>query len=384
LTVTSKHEPASRRKRIIIASNTSWYIHNFRLGLVRELQARLFEVVAAAPRDQTSESFAHIGVKYIELPMRRRGLNPFDDLHLLRHLYSIYVEEKPDHVFHNTIKPVIYGSIAARMSRVPHVSNMIPGLGYVFIGEKPVHKLLRPLVKRMYSVALKKSACVFFQNPDDRDYFVQQRIVSQEKATVTFGSGVDLQYFQLVEPVSQNRSCSFILLGRLLWDKGVGEYIEAARIVKKHFPEVRFQLLGKFDADNPSHIDRSTLEAWVREGVVEYLGEVADVRDAIGKADVVVLPSYREGVPKSLLEAMSIGRPIITTDAPGCKETVENGVNGLMVPMKDVPSLAQAMKLLVADPAKRESMGRAGRQIASEKFDVCKVNERILTAMGIS
>lgn len=370
-------------KKVILVANTSWYLQNFRLGLIRELQSRGIEILALAPPDDSSPRFRDLGVRYVSFPMSRRGLNPLTDLQLLANLYSVYRKERPDFVFHNTIKPVIYGSIAARRADVRHV-NMIPGLGYVFIGKKFAQRGLRAMVRWLYRFALSRSQKVFFQNPDDQQYFVQHGLVEESRTAVTFGSGVDLEYFSFAEPLNTNGTCTFLLVARMLWDKGVGEFVSAARKVKQTFPAASFQLLGMLDKDNPSHIPEATIAGWTKTGIVEYLGEVADVRPHIQRADVVVLPSYyREGVPKSLLEAMALGRPIITTDAPGCKETVIHGVNGLMIPTRDEQALFDAICAMIVKPEKRLEMGREGRRIAVERFDVKRVNRMILDSMSI-
>ena len=377
----AKKAPQRPGKKLLIAANTSWYLHNFRLPFIRELQTRGIEVVAVAPRDTWSEELERLGVRYIELPMSRRGLNPLVDAGLMRRFLRIFRDERPDFAFHNTIKPVIYGSAAARRAGVRCVVNMIPGLGYVFIGKGAIHRILRPLVKMMYKLALRDSHRVFFQNQDDLDYFVDGGIVERSRATVTLGSGVDLERFYFVEPVLTQPGCVFLFVGRLLWDKGVGEFVDAAKDLKRRHDGLRFLLLGRLDPGNPAGVDVKVVEAWEQKGYVEYLGELPDVRPQIAKADVVVLPSYREGVPKALLEAMAMGKPIITTDAPGCKETVVDGRNGMLVPPRDVDGLIKAMEKMILDPEARVRMGREGREVASERFDVKEVNAILLDSL---
>jgi glycosyltransferase involved in cell wall biosynthesis len=373
-----------KRGKILIVANSSWFIHNFELALIRALQSTL-EVVAVTPHDDWSSRFASLGVRFVALPMSRRGLNPFADIRMALGLYRVYQREEPEVVFHNTIKPVIYGSIAARAAGVKGILNMIPGLGYVFTGQTLRHRSLRHLVKLMYRCALDGSHRVFFQNPDDRRYFVENGLVKADKAELTYGLGVDLERFQYVEPTPTTRGCTFILVSRMLWDKGVGEFVAAATELKRTFVEARFQLLGKLDQDNPSHINRETIDEWHRSGVVEYLGEVSDVRPILEKADVVVLPSsYREGVPNALLEGLALGRPVITTDAPGCRETVVDKVNGLLIPPRDVAALSAAMRYMITHQERRLEMGREGRKLAVERFDVNLVNAIILRAINAS
>lgn len=373
-------ENPTKRSKILVVANTSFFIQQFESAFLRSLQPDL-EVVAVSPRDELSPKFTDLGVRFVELRMSRRGLNPLRDLALALRLYRIYRRERPDFVFHNTIKPVIYGSIVARWARVKCILNMIPGLGYVFIGNDAKHRYLQRVVKKMYKAALGGAYRVFFQNPDDRDYFVGNSLVPPEKTELTYGLGVDLEHFRYVEPGPNHRGCTFILVGRMLWDKGVGEFVAAATEIKRVLPEARFQLLGKLDHDNPSHITRETISKWERSGVIEYLGEVPDVRPLLGSADVVVLPSYREGVPNALLEAMAVGRPLITTDAPGCREMVVNEVNGLLVPPRQIAPLERAMRYMIDHPERRIEMGREGRKLAAARFDVHRVNAILLGAM---
>jgi len=372
------------RGRILIVANTSWHVLNFRMPLIKELQAHGVTVTAAAPLDECSKSLEAQGVHHIELPIGRKTLNPLSDLLLTIRLYRLYHRERPDVVFHNTIKPVIYGSMAAHWAGVGRVLNMIPGLGYVFSGNQLSQRLLRPLVKQMYRHAMRNTDAVLFQNPDDRDYFVKSGLVKAGKSQVTYGSGVDLDHFYYVDHTPSNH-CTFLLLGRMLWDKGVGEYVEAARRVRKRHPSTRFLLLGIIDPDNPSFIPEHVINEWNKNGDIEFLASTADVRGILEKADVVVLPSYyREGVPKSLLEAAAMGKPVITTDMPGCREAVVNNLTGLLIPARNVDALTEAMSALAADPARRLGMGREGRKLASERFDVKRVNQEILVAMGIA
>lgn len=378
------NKPVNRIKVVVVA-NTSWYLYNFRLPLLKELRSRDIDVIIVAPSDHTSERFVEMSLRYIDIPVSRKGLNPFTDLYLLTYLRRIYRTERPDVVFHNTVKPVIYGSIAARFAKVKRVFNMIPGLGYVFTGNRLVHRLLRPIVKTLYRFALRDSSAVFFQNPEDREYFCEHSIVSREKTEITFGSGVDLDHFYFVGPVSKNHDCTFLLLGRMLWDKGVGEFVECAKVLKPTFPGARFHLLGKLDRENPTHIPKTFIDKWVNEGYIEYFEELDDVRSVIAHADVVVLPSYyREGVPKSLLEALAMGKPIITTDTPGCRETVVHNVNGILIPPRDAKALADALRFMITQPERRIEMGKESRRLAVERFDVKRVNAMILKTMNIS
>jgi len=278
-----------------------------------------------------------------------------------------------------TIKPVIYGSIAAWFARVPHRFALITGLGYAFQGEGR-RGALRNLVQRLYAIALQRTHKVFFQNHDDEALFRSNGILkSSLPSAVLNGSGVDVGAFDLAplpsEPV-------FLLIARLLGDKGVREYVQAGREIRLTRPDVKFLLVGWID-ESPDAIRQSELDAWIQEGVVEFLGRMADVRPAIAKASVYVLPSYREGTPRTVLEAMAVGRAIITTDAPGCRETVVDGVNGLLVPVREVAPLVAAMQQLLDSPRLLSSMGQQSRRLVIEKFDVHKVNAVMLNEMGI-
>ena len=287
-------------------------------------------------------------------------------------------------VMHFTIKPVIFGSIAARQANVKRVYNMIPGLGYVFSGNRLTQLALRPLVRKLYKIALKNSHRVFFQNIEDKNYFEQYSLVNKDKTRITLGSGVDLEHFYYVEPEIKEEKCTFLLLARMISDKGINEFVEAARLIREDNHTAYFQILGKIDKGNPNHIKDEYIEMWKKEKVVTLLEEKDDVRSVIAHADVVVLPSYyREGVPKSLLEAMAMGKAIITTNVPGCKETVIEGINGFLIPPRDIMALVESIRFMITHPRQRADMGKQSRKIAVDRFDVKKVNSIIIEAMDI-
>jgi glycosyltransferase involved in cell wall biosynthesis len=319
-----------------------------------------------------------LGVPFAAMPVDMKGLNPGADLRLLRAFYRWYRKEKPDIVHHFTIKPVIYGSIAARLAGVPRIVNTVTGLGFVFMEENMAW--LRRLVEWQYRVALACAHFTFFQNPDDLALFLTRRLVSPQRVDVLPGSGVDCTFFSPTSgPACASASApSFLMVARLLREKGVYEFVEAARLVKQHFPAACFQLLGRRDERNPTVVSQRELEAWEAEGAVTWLGEVLDVRPFVRRADVVVLPSYREGTPRALLEAAALGKPLITTDAVGCREVVDDGINGLLVPVQDAKALAQARMRMIEQPAMRERMGRAGRQKVEQEFDERMVLEKIV------
>jgi glycosyltransferase involved in cell wall biosynthesis len=287
---------------------------------------------------------------------------------------------RPDVVLAYTIKPVIYGSLAAAVAGVPRRFALVTGLGYAFTGERG--GLLTGLIRRLYRIALERVHKVFFQNPDDQALFRQLGILRNGTPSVVVnGSGVDVGDYA-VGPLPEGPA-RFLMIGRLLGDKGVREYAEAARRVRAVHPEAGFGLVGWID-ENPDAIAQSELDAWVAEGCIEFEGRLADVRPAIAACSVYVLPSYREGTPRTVLEAMAMGRPIITTDAPGCRETVVDGDNGFLVPVKSVDALVGAMLRFIDDPGLAPRMGARSRRVAEDKYDVHKVNEVMLREMGIT
>ena len=363
--------------KILLVSRCAWTLYNFRRGQMCALKADGAAVLGAGAGGDGYESrIEALGIPFVSLPIDRRALNPLADLKLLWRLYRWYRQERPDIVHHFTIKPVIYGSIAARLAGVPRTVNTVTGLGFVFSdGAKP---WLRRLVEAQYRIALAKVHYTFFQNNEDRDLFVQQGLVTQDKTGLLPGSGVDTQYFLPPAAESQSRTVTFLMVARLLKDKGVYEFVEAARKVRAQAPDTRFQVLGGRDERIPRCVPQEHLDRWQEEGVVEWLGEASDVRGAMGASDVVVLPSfYREGTPRSLLESAAMGRAIITTDSIGCREAVDDGVTGLLVPVKDAESLAAAMLRLYADPEGRQRMGEAGRAKMLREFDERLVIQKI-------
>lgn len=356
----------------------------FRAPLIAALQQKCRIVHVAAP-DLPSGHPVRVqleaqGLVVHEIPMLRTGTRISQDLQTLWALYRLMRRTRPTHVMGYTIKPVIYGSLAAWLARVPHRFALITGLGYAFQSETAGR--LQALVQRLYAVALRRVKKVFFQNPDDEALFRERAILAPSvPSCVVNGSGVDVGTFDVAAlPANEVR---FLLIARLLGAKGVREYAEAARRIKKLHRDVRFQLVGWIDA-NPDAIAQSELDGWIADGVIEYLGKLADVRPAIQDSNVYVLPSYREGTPRTVLEAMAMGRAVVTTDAPGCRETVVDGDNGFLVKVKSVDALEKVMLRFVEEPGLAARMGKRSREIAEEKYDVRKVNAVMLTEMGIS
>jgi len=357
----------------------------FRGPLLRALVAKGLRVHVAAPdlssATAISDELAAMGVQVHEIGLRRTGTNPLADLRTVAELRRLMVRIKPDYVLGYTIKPVIYGSIAAWLARVPYRFALVTGLGYAFTGEASGKRgLLRKLIQRLYRFGLSRTHKVFFQNPDDEALFRNLHLLPASiSSRVVNGSGVDVADYA-VAPLPENPA--FLLIARLLGDKGVREYARAAQEIRARFPAVRFQLVGWID-DNPDAIAQQELDDWTESGALEFVGKVSDVRPAIAECSVYVLPSYREGTPRTVLESMAMGRPVITTDAPGCRETVEDGKNGFLVPVQAVDELVEAMVRFIETPELTARMGERSRQIAEEKYDVHKVNKFMLKEMGI-
>jgi glycosyltransferase involved in cell wall biosynthesis len=365
-------------KTIVLSINTSWNLVNFRSNLIARLQREGFEVVALSPHDEHVDALTALGVRHVQIDIDAKSLSPLHDLRLLGQYWRALRRLRPVAFLGWTIKPNVYGSLAAHALGIPVINN-ISGLGTAFIERN----LLTRLVQRLYRSALTHSATVFFQNRHDRDLFVQQRLVRPESTVLLPGSGIDLAQFDPAAFASPTGPFVFLLVARLMRDKGVVEFVDAARIVRALRPDVAFHILGFLDVVNRTAISREQVEAWEREGVIRYLGTASDVRPVLARADVVVLPSYREGMPRSLLEAAAMAKPLIATDVPGCTEIARQGENALLCAARDADSLAQAMLAMLAlDPAERARWGQRSREIAEQEFDVSVVEARYLEAIA--
>lgn len=365
-------------KTVVLSANATWNILNFRAGLIRRLQEAGWGVVAVAPADGAAERLAELGVRHVPIAMDNMGSSPRRDLRLAFDYWRILRRERPAAFLGWTIKPNVYGSLAAHALGIPVVNN-VSGLGTAFIRRT----LLTSVVSALYRLAFRRSSTVFFQNAEDRALFVADRLVRPEKAQLLPGSGIDLGRF--VPGEGERRPDApfvFLLVARLLRDKGVVEYVDAARLVRAIHTDVRFRLLGFLDVANRSAVTREEVEAWVEEGVIDYLGQADDVRPIMAEADCVVLPSYREGMPRTLLEASALAKPLIATDVPGCREIARAGENAFLAQVGDARSLADAMLALLAlPPTEREGMGARGRLIAEREFDERIVGDRYLAAL---
>ncbi len=362
---------------ILISYNTCWYVYNFRLPLIRALKAQGHEVSVAAPRDEYTDRVIAEGVSFYDLPIEAKGKNPLNELKTLFEFRKAYKTLAPDVVLQYTIKPNLYGSLAARSLGIPAINN-VTGLGEAFVSGG----MIEQLVRFFYRAAFKKVKRVFFQNPDDYTLFLDARLVREEQAALLPGSGIDTDIFAPRE--RQPGPFTFLQVGRLLKAKGVNDFIAAARIVKKQRPDARFALLGRHDPEDGKCVDAAVLAAAESEGVVEHLGETDDVRSVIAQADCVVLPSYyREGTPRSLLEAASMAKPLIAADSVGTREPVTDGVNGFLHPPKDPAALAERMlRMIGLDQTARAAMGEASRTLMKERFDEKIVIDAYLSAVG--
>ena len=370
-------------RTVVVLGSFADSLVRFRGHLIASLTQRGHRVVACAPGAGADvvNSLAAMGAEYRDVSLRRAGLNPYWDLATLWSLFRLFRELKPDVVFAYTIKPVVYGSMAGALAGVPRRFALITGLGFAFTdGGGRLRRLTGAIARLMYRAALSRCQGVFLQNPDDLALFRSQRILSDTQAvSLVPGSGIDVDEYPF-RPAG--RGPNFLMIARLVRDKGVREYVDAARLVKSRFPDARFRLIGWID-ENPTAITRADLDAWVAEGVIEYLGHVRDVRPPLCECAAYVLPSYREGTPRTVLEAMAIGRAIVTTDAPGCRETVVDGDNGFLVPVADSAALADALIRLLQDPALIESFGRRSREVAIEKYDVRLISRLLIDKMGL-
>lgn len=366
-------------KVVVISANTSHYVWQTRQNLIHDIQDIDCNVILVAPRDDYSKRFSGLNVEYVELPMKMNK-NPFSDYLLYRRYLSIFREIKPDIYLGYTIKPNIYGSLAAHRLGIPTINN-IAGLGTIFSSRST----FATIAKVLYHIALDGSSMIFFQNPDDRRLFTSGGVVRHDRHDLLPGSGVDLNRFAF-DPLphrKRDEPLRFLLIARMLWDKGVGEFVEAARNIRQHHSDIRFCILGGLDNDNPNAIPRSQMDVWVSEGHVEYLGYSDDVVQEILQSDCIVLPSaYPEGTPRTLLEASAVGRPIITTDAPGCRETVDDGLNGYLCKVRDSADLQRKMEQIISlPPNDRRDMGRAGRARMEKDFDEKFVIRKYINAI---
>ena len=351
-------------KIAVLSSHTS-SLFWFRMDMMKDFIKNGHTVIAlgSEPETEWKKKFKEYNIDYRQLYVERNGINPLKDLKTFRSLYKFMKKEKPDKVFAYQAKTVVYGSIAAKLNGVSEVYPLIAGLGSIFRGEGFKNKLVKTIMKIEYWVACKCSKKVFFQNHDDKNEFIQNGLINDDKTVIINGSGVNLKEIQTN---SISRKTAFLFIGRLIKDKGIMEYLEACKEVKENNPEVRCLLVGPYDS-NPSALKPEELKPYIESGIIEYFGEQNDVRPYISQCSTYVLPSYHEGTPKTVLEAMAMGRSIITSDAPGCRETVDDGVNGYLVEVKDTQSLINKMEYLITNPEICQNMGQESCQDCKRK-----------------
>lgn len=357
--------------KIVLFANTDWYLYNFRRSLALALKQQDYELLLISPPGPYGEKLSALGLRWEPVPMDRRSLNPLREAQLLAWLVALFRRERPALVHGFTIKCAVYGSLAARFVGVPARVNAVAGLGYVFTSNDAKARLLRPVVRTLMHAALDgRNARLVLQNPDDVALFERARFVDKKRIRLILGSGVDCTRFTPRNGVRDPAQPLRVLLAaRLLWDKGVAEYVSAARELLGEGRSIRFLLAGDPDLGNPAAVAENTARAWAEEGVVEWLGHVDDMPALFASVDVVVLPSYREGLPKGLIEAAACALPLVATDVPGCREVVSDGVDGLLVPVRDASALAGAIARLQDDPVLARRLGEAARAKALEQFE---------------
>jgi glycosyltransferase involved in cell wall biosynthesis len=366
------------RPRILLVVNVDWFFLSHRLSLAKEALRQGAEVYVITGDTGRSQAIRNEGLPYWPMPLSRSGTSPISDFRTLRYLVNTYRQLRPDLVHHISIKPVIYGSIAAQIAKVKAVVNTISGLGFAFTSSKRA-ALLRPLITILYRAALQyRQSRTIFQNPDDRDEFVQRRIVPADLASVIRGSGVDYGRFN-EKPEPEGGEPVVMLPSRMIWDKGILEFVNVAREMRLKGCKARFVLVGKPDRGNPGSVPEVKLTKWDSQGIVEWWGHHEDMPEVYSRASIIVLPTkYREGIPMVLLEAAACGRPLIATDSPGCREIVRPDVNGFLIPMRDHAALVQSIQILLGSRSLRRQFGLAGREIVLKEFAQELVLERNL------
>ena len=367
--------------KIAVLSSHTPSLFWFRIDMMLCFIERGHEVYALGNEKEAEwkDRFLEKGIIYRKIDIQRNGTNPFNDIRSINSIKDVLAEIMPDKIFTYQAKTIIYGTIAANRLGITDVYPLIAGLGSIFLKDDYKTRIIRRILMNEYRYAMRKCQTVFFQNKDDEQTFRKMKVINTQKTVMLHGSGVNLERFS-VQPMPE--TFCFLCISRLIKDKGVYEYLEACRRVKKSHPEVLCRLVGPFDT-NPSSLKKDELQKYIDDGSIAYFGEQTDVVPFLALCSVFVLPSYREGTPKTVLEAMACERAVITTDVPGCRETVENGVQGLLVPAKDVGGLTEAMLKLVDSPELVKKMGVNGRKKAEDQFDVNKVNETICRTMRI-
>lgn len=368
--------------KIVLFANSDWYLYNFRRSFLTHLKNAGHDILLITPPGSYSDKFSEMGLRWSMLPMDRRSLNPFSESKLLFHLFRLFRREKPQLVHSFTVKSAVYGGLAARFAGVPARVSAVAGLGYVFTSSDIRARILRPIVRMLMKLAFGgPKGRLICQNPDDANLLISQGVVSKARTRLIYGSGVDCVTFHPSERVKLDSKTPFrvLMAARLLWEKGVDEYVSAARKLKSNGEEIEFLLAGTPDSGNPASVSDSELKEWIKEGAIRWLGHIDNMAELFQAVDAVVLPSYYgEGLPKSLIEAAASGLPIITTDMPGCREAVSHGVSGILIEPKNSGALADAIEVLHKDPLLVRQYGMAARQKALQIFDHQIVIEKTL------
>ncbi len=369
------------KMKLLVISPKNRSIWNFRGDLIKEIIAQGCEVLVTGPDMEGNDKITELKARLIVIPLKKNGLNVLGDIKYTWQLWKLMRMEKPDIAFCYTIKPVIYGAIAARLAGVDNINSMITGGGYIFTSTTFKAKILKPLVILLYRTGLRCAHTVIFQNQDDlKEFTFQRKLVPLHKSKLVNGSGVNMEKFK---PAPYPKIITFFMLSRIMYSKGVIEYLKAARMIKIIYPDVRFMLLGALE-DIQDSLNASELQSYIDDKTIEYFEETIDVISYYRQCSVYVLPSYREGTPRTVLEAMAMGRPIITTDTQGCRETVINGKNGFLVPVKDSSALADKVEWFIHHPEEIAKMGQKSLKLCEEKFDVRKVNREMKNAFKLS
>ena len=366
-------------KKIAFVDNTLWGLLNFRGDVIKALYNEGNKITLVAPFDSNISLKEYQGIEYIPIKLSRKGKNPFQEIKYLFSLYKIYKKNKFDLVFHYTIKPNIYGNIAAKLNKIKSIS-IIPGLGHLFIRENTTTKI----AEKLYKFALSFSKEVWFLNNDDKELFIKKKLISEKKIKILPGEGINLKKFSPIENNRKDDEIIFLMIARVLWEKGFKEYVEASEILKKKYSNLEFQLLGIIDENNPSGVKKAIIENYHQKGIINYLGTSNSVKEIIANCDCIVLPSfYKEGVPRTLMEGAAMEKPLITTNIQGCKEVVENNYNGYLCEPKNSEDLIEKIEKFILLPKKeKEKLGKNGREKMKKEFDLNIVIKRYLSTLN--
>lgn len=365
--------------KFILVSPKNRTAYNFRGDLVKKIINAGYEVVITGPNRDNVDKVEELGARFVEIPMNKNGVNPLKDFAYMNALRKLFKREKPDVVLGYTSKPVIYGSMAGKLAGVPHKVAMVTGAGYAFTAKTKKAKIIKLIMSILYKIGFMCADTVIFQNTDDKEQFIKEKLVKKDKCEIVNGSGVNMEQFSIAPYPEQ---MTFFMLSRVMYSKGIREYLEACEIVKSKYPQVRCMLLGACEGIQDS-LSQQDLDTYINKGIIEHFGETDTVADYYKQCSVYVLPSYREGTPRTVLEAMSMGRAIITTDAPGCRETVIVGKTGFLVPIQNGQAVAEKMIEFIEHPELVEQMGKKSNEYCKNKFDVIKVNNDMFKYLKI-